>query len=377
MSITENFLTHFSSLTDPRKETQNKRHKLGDILVLTLLAVICGADSWVEVEEFGDAKVEWLSTFLELPHGIPSHDTLGDVFARLSTREFESCFLNWINALVKVSGGDIIPIDGKTLRRSHNKKDGKSAIHVISAWSNRNQLVLGQYKVDEKTNEITAIPELLKALDITGSTVTIDAMGCQKKIAEQIQKQGGDYVLAVKENQGKLYEKVTTLFSRAQELQYESMWYKQNETVDKGHGRIESRRYIVLPVMYLHEFKRDWTGLQSIAMVESKRQIDDKVSIEKRYYISSLKPDAEIIGHAIRQHWGVENQLHWCLDISFREDECRVRTGNAAGNFSIIRHIALNLLKQEKTAKVGLKIKRSKAGWDHRYLARILGGLRI
>jgi predicted transposase YbfD/YdcC len=373
----KNFSAHFASLTDPRKNNHNKHHKLGDILILTILAVICGADSWVEIEEFGKDKIEWLKTFLELPHGIASHDTIGDLFARLSIREFESCFLSWINSLVKISGGDIIPIDGKTARRSHNKGekgDGKSAIHVVSAWSTRNQMVLGQYKTDEKSNEITAIPELLKMLDIAGCTVTIDAIGTQKKIAEQIHNQGGDYVLAVKENQGKLYERVTSLFDRAEEIKFASMWYKANETIDKKHGRIESRRYIVLPLMYLPQFKLKWKGLQSIAMVESKREISGKVSIEKRYYISSLKPDAEIIGSAIRQHWSVENQLHWCLDIAFREDDCRVRKGNAAGNFSILRHIALNLLKQEKTAKVGLKIKRSKAGWNHQYLTKILEG---
>lgn len=381
MPKSEDFLNHFLPLNDPRKNNRNKLHKLGDILILTILAVICGADSWVEVEEFGEDKIEWLKTFLELPHGIPSHDTIGDLFSRLSIREFEACFLNWVNSLIKVSGGDIIPIDGKTARRSHNKGakgDGKSAIHIVSAWSMRNQMVLGQYKTDDKSNEITAIPELIKMLDITGCTVTIDAMGTQKKIAEQIHRQGGDYVLAVKENQGKLYAKVTGLFDRAEELKFSSMWYKQDETTDKKHGRIESRCYTVLPLMYLPLFKLKWKGLQSIAMVESKREIKGNVSIEKRYYISSLKPDAKVIGSIIRQHWGVENQLHWCLDITFREDDCRVRKGNAAGNFSILRHIALNLLKQETTAKVGLKIKRNKAGWNHQYLAKILeGGLNL
>jgi predicted transposase YbfD/YdcC len=371
----------FSTLNDPRKNNHNKRHKLGDILILTLLAVICGADGWVEVEEFGNAKKDWLKTFLELPYGIPSHDTIGNLFARLCIREFEKCFLSWVNTLVKSSNGDIIPIDGKTIRRSHNKGekgDGKSAIHIVSAWSTQNQMVLGQYKTDEKSNEITAIPELLKMLDISGCTVTIDAMGTQKKIAGQIHQQGGHYVLAVKENQGKLYEKVTGLFGRAEEINFASMWYRENETTDKkNHGRIESRRYTVLPLMYLHAFKSKWKGLQSIAMVESKREIKGEISIEKRYYISSHKPDAELIGNAIRKHWGIENQLHWCLDITFAEDDCRVRNGNAAGNFSILRHMALNLLKQEVTAKVGLKIKRSKAGWDHRYLAKILEGVQI
>jgi predicted transposase YbfD/YdcC len=381
MSVTENFLTHFINLKDPRKNNHNKRHSLGDILVLTILAVICGADGWVEVEEFGNAKKEWLQTFLELPSGIPSHDTIGDLFARLSLEEFETCFLSWVNSLVKSKDGDIIPIDGKTARGSHNrgiKGDGKSAIHMVSAWSTAHQMVLGQYKTDEKSNEITAIPELLKMLDITGCTVTIDAMGTQKKIAEQIRKQGGDYVLTVKENQGNLHEKIISLFSDAEKIKYESMSYEQDETTGKkNHDRKESRRCTVLPLRYLPEFKLKWEGLASVAMVESMREIKGSMSVEKRYYISSLEPNAEIIGSAIRKHWGIENQLHWCLDVTFREDDCRVRKGNAAGNFSILRHIALNLLKKETTAKVGLKIKRNKAGWDHRYLAKILEGVQL
>lgn len=378
MQLSEKFSKHFTTLADPRKNNRNKLHKLGDILVLTILAIICGADSWVEIEEFGKEKIEWLKKFLELSHGIPSHDTIGDLFARLSTREFENCFLSWVNSLIEVRMGDIIPIDGKTARRSHNKGkkgDGRSAIHVVSAWSTQHQMVLGQYKTDDKSNEITAIPELLKMLDIAGCTVTIDAMGTQKKIAEQIHKQGGDYVLAVKKNQGKLYEKITNLFGQAEEIGYAAMWYKQNEIIDKKkHGRNESRCYTILPLMYLPQFKLKWRGLKSIAMVESKREIKGNMSIEKRYYISSLKPDAEVIGSAIRKHWEVENQLHWCLDITFREDACRIRKGNSAGNFSILRHIALNLLKKEQSAKVGLKIKRNKAGWNNMYLAKILEG---
>lgn len=245
---------------------------------------------------------------------------------------------------------------------------------MISAWACKNRLVLGQQKVDDKTNEIKAIPELLKILDIKGSTITIDAMGCQRKIAEQIHHQGGDYVLAVKENQGKLHAKIAALFAGAKEQGIDTVWHKKEETVDGDHGRIETRCYTVLPLMYLPSFKLRWKGLQSIAMVESKREIGDRVEEEKRYYITSLKPEVKAISHAIRRHWGIENKLHWCLDMAFRDDESRARIGHSAENLAVIRHIALNLLKREVTAKVGIKTKRSKAGWDHAYLAKVLAG---
>ena len=359
-------------LEDPRENKHSSRHLLVDILVLTILAVICGADNWVAIEKFGESKMDWLKTFLRLPHGIPSHDTIGNLFARLEPKLLQDCFLRWINEVFHFSGGEIIAIDGKTLRRSHNRKKGQGAIHMVSAWASRNQLVLGQRQVDDKSNEITAIPELLKMLDIEGCTITIDAMGCQKKIAEQIYEQGGDYVLAVKENQGKLHEKIEHLFADGEAKSYEAMWYRQHSTIDGGHGRVETRNYTVLPMMYLPFFKLKWKGLQSIAMVESVREIGDERTTERRYFISSLAADAKIISEAIRQHWTIENQLHWSLDMSFNEDNCRVRKGNAAGNLSIIRHIALNLLKHESSAKVGIKIKRRKAGWSQQYLAKVL-----
>jgi len=348
-----------------------------DVLVLVILAVICGADSWVDVNLFGKAKKEWLESFLELPNGIPSHDTIGDLFSRINPLELEQCFLSWIQSLVKISAGEIIAIDGKTLRRSHDKKQGQAAIHMVSAWASKNRMVLGQCKVDDKTNEITAIPKLLKLLDITGCIVTIDAMGCQRKIAEQIYGQGGDYLLAVKENQGKLETAIAELFITAQERQFDAMVYSKHKTLDKDHGRIETREYFALPMMYLHSFKLKWKGFQSVAMVKSTREINGEKSIENRYYISSLPANAEHLGEAIRRHWGVENQLHWSLDVSFREDDCRVRKGNAAENFSVIRRIALNLLRQEKTTKAGINAKRNQAGWDNRYLARVLAGAEV
>ncbi len=388
MVLSENFSRHFTSLNDPRKDTHNKRHKLGDILVLVILAVICGADDWVSVEEFGKEKKDFLKTFLELPYGIPSHDTIGNLFSRLSIEELSRCFLSWINSLIQIKNGDIIPIDGKTLRRSHDKNNSKAAIHMVSAWSTKNQVVLGQYKVDEKSNEITAIPELLKMLDIAGCTVTIDAMGCQTKIASQIKKQGGDYLLSLKENQGNLYNAVVnsfaekTITTNMPEIEQQNISLKTNviipenakkiTTTNKAHGRIEERKCTVLSAMHLPEFKLKWDGLESIIMIESTRTVNNQTSLEKRYYISSHLPNAEILEPTVRKHWGVENQLHWCLDVSFREDDCRVRKGNAAGNFAIVRHIALNALKNEKTSKVGLKNKRHKAGWSDNYLSRIV-----
>jgi len=375
MTLSTQFTQHFSILLDPRKDTHNKRHKLMDILILTILAVICGADDWVNVEFFGKSKEEWLRTFLELPHGIPSHDTIGDLFSRLNSQQLQECFLSWIYDLVEITEGEIISIDGKTLRGSHDKRRGKAAIHMVSAWANKNRVVLGQRKIDDKSNEITAIPKLLKMLDVEGCVVTIDAMGCQRKIAEQIYNQGGDYVLAVKTNQGKLETAIAELFETAESRAFDAMVYSKDETLEKDHGRIEKRRYFALPMMYLHRFKLRWKGFQSVAMVESTREVmGEKSTMEKRYYVSSLPADAKQLGEAIRQHWGVENSLHWSLDVSFREDECRVRTGNAAENFSVLRHIALNLLRQETSKKVGIKTKRNVAGWDHAYLAKVLAG---
>lgn len=354
-----------------------------------ILAVICGADDWVSVEEFGKEKKDFLKKFLKLPYGIPSHDTIGDLFSRLSIDEFSKCFLSWINSLIQTKNGDIVPIDGKTLKRSHDKNNSKSAIHMVSAWSSKNQVVLGQYKVSEKSNEITAIPELLKMLDIAGCTVTIDAMGCQKKIASQIKKQGGDYLLSLKENQCTFYDAVVEVFEMqltntinlSGEDQKDAILKTNENTIlpkqeietrNKAHGRIEKRKCTVISATHLPTFKLKWDGLESIIMIESTRTLNDKTSLEKRYYISSHLPNAEILEPTIRKHWLVENQLHWSLDISFREDDCRVRKGNAAGNFAIVRHVALNALKNEKTSRVGLKNKRHKAGWSDEYLAKVV-----
>jgi len=369
--IKESFLEHFDGLNDPRKNNHNKRHELKDILIITILAVICGADTWIDIEYFGKCKQEWLQKFLTLPNGIPSHDTINRVFSLLSAKQFEECFLNWINSLVEVSQGEIISIDGKTVRGSRGKN---KAIHMVSAWANKNQMVLGQRKVDGKSNEITAVPELLKQLDITDCIITIDAMGCQRKIANQIKEQTADYVLAVKDNQKKLHQAMKKTFEFAEKKNYEAMVYSEHEIVEGDHGRIETRRYVALPLMYLWQFKLKWKGLKSLVMVDSERvdKSTGEIQKEKRYYISSLSAEAKKLGEAIRLHWGVENGLHWSLDVSFNEDQNRTRTGNAAENLSIVRRIALNLLKADKTVKAGIVTKRKKAGWDHRYLATLL-----
>ena len=365
---------HFSELKDPRR--YNKWHPLHDIIVIAICAAICGADDWVAVEDFGKAKQSWFEEFLELPHGIPSHDTFGDVFKVLDPEQFQKCFMQWVQAVNEVSEGQVIPIDGKQLRRSHDKTLGKNAIHMVSAWAAENHVVLGQIKVDDKSNEITAIPQLLDLLEISGCIVTIDAMGCQRKIAEKIvKKKKADYVLALKGNQSGLFEDVKSLFERAQEMKFENCEYHKTE--ERGHGRIEVRECWTLSVPeYLADIRslEDWWGLRTIIMVKSKRVVNHKISEESRYYISSLSGNAKQALRAVRGHWGVENRVHWVLDIAFREDECRIRKGNGAQNFAVLRHIALNLLKQEKTAKCGTKNKRLKAGWDESYLLKVLSG---
>ena len=365
---------HFSELEDPRR--YNKRHLLHDIVVIAICAVICGADDWVAVEDFGRAKQSWFEKFLELPHGIPSHDTFGDVFKLLDAEQFRRCFIQWVQVVNEITGGQVVPIDGKRLRRSHDKTLGKNAIHMVSAWAAENHVVLGQIKVDEKSNEITAIPQLLDLLEISGCIVTIDAMGCQKEIARKIVKEkNADYVLALKGNQSGLFEDVKGLFERTQEIGFENCGYHRTE--EKGHGRLEVREcWTLSDPEYLASIRSlaDWCSLQTVIMVMSERFVDDRRSKESRYYIASLSDDAKQALGAVRGHWGIENKVHWVLDIAFREDECRIRKGNGAQNSAVLRHIALNLLKQEKTAKCGVKNKRLKAGWDESYLLEVLSG---
>lgn len=375
----KNFISirkHFSPLEDPRILLKTS-HKLIDVVVIAICAVICGADTWTQIEEFGIARREWLEGFLELSNGIPSHDTFGRIFSIISAKFFQECFQSWINGVFELTGGQVIAVDGKTARRSYDRKSNKAAIHMVHAWAAENGLLLGQIKTSEKSNEITAIPELLKILEIKGCIVTIDAMGCQRDIAEIIQKNEADYVLAVKGNQGKLEDTLKNAFKEALEKNFEDMKYSQHESSEKNHGRTEVRTCYVLPVLYLcafKEFKEKWKGLRSIILIKSERSCGEKTTIEFRYYISSLKPDAKKIASTIRKHWSVENSLHWCLDVIFREDQCRVRIGEAAENFSLLRKIALICLKQETSLKGGIQTKRLKAAWDLRYLLKVLAG---
>ncbi len=367
---------HFAALQDPRID-RTKHHSLEAILVIAICAIICGADDWVAVEAWGNAKRTWLEKFLDLPNGIPSHDTFGRVFARLDPKQFQKCFLSWIRAIAKRTRRQIISVDGKQLRRSHDRSLGKDAIGMVSAWATANHLVLGQRKIKDKSNEITAIPQLLRVLELAGCIVTIDAIGCQTKIAETIVQQKADYLLAVKENQGQLYQEVQDLFAGCREVGFRDVPHDYCKTVNKAHGRIEIRECWTLsdPEFLNYLRQRDsWKNLKTVIMLRAERRIGKKSSRDARYYISSLENNAKLALHAARGHWGIENGLHWVLDIAFREDESRVRKDHGPENFAVLRHIALNLLKHEQTTKLGTKTKRLKAGWDEDYLLKVLSG---
>jgi len=347
-------------------------HKLIDIITITICAVISGANGWTEVEEYGNAKYDWLKTFLELPHGIPSHDTFGRFFSLLATDELEKCFLRWIQSVAEAVEGNIA-IDGKQLRRSYDRASNKAPIHLVSAWASSMRVTLCQIKTEEKSNEITAIPELLKMLELKGCIVTIDAMGCQKAIAEQIIEQKGDYVLALKANQGNLYQEIMDYFQNALETNFAGLLWDYYETQDKNHGRVEIRRHWTMTSLEpLRDVVQGWKNLNLIGMVESERHVGESVSIEHKFYISSFNCKAERFSQVVRNHWGIENSVHWILDMAFREDESRIRIGNAAENLSILRHLALNLITQEKSTTLGTQVKRMKAAWDNNYLLKLL-----
>ncbi|MGJ5634898.1 ISAs1 family transposase [Nostoc sp. CALU 1950] len=363
---------HFAVMSDPRID-RTKRHKLIDILTIALCAVICGADSWVAIELYGCTKYEWLKTFLELPNGIPSHDTFARVFAQLNPQQFQECFLSWMRSIHKVTSGEIVAIDGKSLCGSNDKAYGQSAIEIVSAWATTNRLVLGQVKVDSNSNEITAIPELLKVLELSGCIVTIDAIGCQKNIVKLIAQQDADYVITLKKNQENLYNEVEKLIDEGIRTGFQGLKHSTYKTEEFGHGRHEIRHYLMLSNI---QEKLDpdsvWAKLNSIGMVESVRELDGKTTVETRYFISSLEDNAQKFANSIRSHWGIENSLHWILDVALNEDDCRIRKENAPQNFAVLRHIAVNLLGKEKRVKVGIKNKQFLAAMDNQYLTRLL-----
>jgi predicted transposase YbfD/YdcC len=368
---------HFGGLTDPRID-RCKRHQLLDILVIAICAVICGADDWVEVEAFGNAKLAWFQTFLGLPHGIPSHDTFGRVFARLDPAQFQACFLRWIRALAELLPAEVVAVDGKELRGSIDRSAGKAAICLVSAWASGQHLVLGQVKVDEKSNEITAIPDLLDVLSLEGTVVTIDAAGCQTAIAQKVIEKGGDYVLALKDNQPNLAADVALLFQDAHRSRPDASQANQAQSIEKGHGRIETRTCTTIadPAL-LAPLRRseEWVKLQSLIEIWAQRQVGSDTTTKVRYYLSSLDGNAKTALGVTRTHWSIENSMNWVLDVAFREDDSRVRTDYGPENLGILRRIALNLLKQESTLKVGVKAKRKAAGWDEPYLRRVLAPL--
>lgn len=366
----------FADIEDPRV-SYLCLHKLVDIVVIAVCAVICGADNWVEVADFGQARYDWLKKFLELPCGIPSHDTFERVFMVLDPDEFERHFLEWVRHVAQVTKGQVIALDGKALRRSQDSAAGREAIYMVNAWASETGLALGQARIDDKSSEITAIPELLQLLDVAGCIVTVDALNCQKATAAQILDQKADYIMAVKDNQPTLAKDTTELFESVAQDAALSASVDYASTQEKDHGRIEKRECWVLQdsdsMFYIRSAHRDWPALNCLVKVESHRIVKGQEEHNVRYFISSLSCSADEMLRHVRAHWSIENSLHWVLDIGFREDESRVRAGYGAENLSRLRHIALNLLKQETSVRIGMHGRRLRAGWDMAYLERVLG----
>jgi predicted transposase YbfD/YdcC len=363
---------HFADLTDPRR--REVTYPLINVVVIAICAVICGADDFVSIAEFGRLKRDWFAKFLDLKNGIPSHDRFNAIFAALKPAEFEKCLLSWIADLHEISSGQLIAIDGKTVRRSFDAASSKAAIHMVSAWATANHISLGQVVVDAKSNEITAIPKLLEILELSGALVTIDAMGCQTEIAEKIVAADADYCLAVKGNQPTLHQGVVDFFDDHLEDDFARTQVRRHQTKEKGHGREEQRFYLICPVPGALPDRARWAGLKAIGMTINNTQRDGKDCTEVRYYILSKYVSARRFAEAVRGHWSIENRLHWQLDVSFQEDQCRIRQGHADANFSILRRTALSLLKNERTSKVGIKNKRLNAGWNEDYLEKVLIG---
>jgi len=374
-------IEHFENLRDPRVD-RTKDHDLIDVLIIAVCTLLCGGESFNDMEDFGYAKEEWFKTFLGLRNGIPSHDTFNRVFAALDPEQFLECFLSWTQSVRQAVAQEIVAMDGKALRRALNKD--QSAKYVVSAWAESNNLVLGQLKVADKSNEITALPQLLRVLELSGCIVTMDAMGCQKKIAREIVESDADYVLALKGNQETVHQEVKDFLDatvaeqqkprpRGAKLSEAAARLATMQTVEKDHGRLETRRYYQSTELAWFADLKEWEGLKSVGMVESIREVDGKATLERRYYLSSLPLNVELFARAVRGHWSVENKLHWVMDVCFREDQSRARAGYAAENLATLRRLALNLLKNEKTKKRGIRGKQLNAGWDHAYLLRLLG----
>ena len=360
-----------SQIPDPRLD-RTKLHQLVDILVIAVCATICAAETWEEIAEFGQAKESWFRKFLALPNGIPSHDTFRRVFLRLNPQKLQEAFLVWVRSVAEVTAGEVVAIDGKQARGARTA-DGKEGLRLVSAWACEQRLVLGQLKTEEKSNEITAIPVLLELLELKGCVVTVDAMGCQTAVAAQVISQEADYVLSLKGNQGLLHEEVAEYFAWAERTNFKDLEYDYCATLEKDHGRIEGRRCWVTQDTDWFTEKAAWAGLRSFIMVEAEREVvGQAATVERRYFISSLGADAQQALRAVRSHWQVENSLHWVLDVAFREDACRTRTAHAPENLATLRHIAVNLLKQERSCKLGIKSKRLKAGWDESYMLKVL-----
>ena len=374
-------VAHFAQMPDPRIE-RRKEHDLLDVLVIAICTLLCAGETFNDMEDFGKAKYEWFKTFLKLRNGIPSHDTFNRVFAALNPKEFLDCFLRWTQSLRQRVSQEIVAVDGKALRRAFNKDENLK--YIVSAWAESNGLVLGQLKVADKSNEITAVPELLRVLELSGCIVTIDAMGCQKKIAKEIIEADADYVLALKGNQETVHEEVKafldqTLAQREVPLPPGAKLPKAAarlaflETIEKDHGRFEIRRFYQSAELAWFADLEKWEGLKSVGLVESVREVEGKTTTERRYFLSSLSLGVETFARAVRSHWGVENKLHWVMDVCFREDQSRARAGYAAENLATLRRLALNLLRREKTKKRGIKGKQLNAGWDNAYLRKLLG----
>jgi len=372
---------YFEPLSDPRSD-HTRRHKLVDIVTIAICAVLAGADDFEAIAAFGKAHERWFRTFLELPGGIPSHDTIWRVFRSLDSQQFERCFTTWTASLRQLYAGEVIAIDGKELRRSHDHRERASAIHLVSAWATDQGLLLGQLKLDTKENEIVAVPELLQQLDVTGALVTLDALNCQVKTAQTILDKGGDYLLALKANQPWLYEEVSLLFDDLAASGYRAYAHSHAQEIESDHGRLEKRRaWVIADPTWIAQLPaaQRWPKLTTLIKLESERKTkgatDDHVSHDTRYYIASAPVSAATVITITRSHWEIENSLHWVLDMAFREDDSRVRKDNGAENFAILRRIAFNLIKQDKQLKLGVKNKRLKAAWDHDYLLHLLRSL--